>query len=412
MSLHSSLKFALALPFIALLSACDKDFDSPPKQTMPVGSVVTIAELKAMFTLNPVHFDTAMSVYAVVNSDENDGNFYKNVYVQDQTGGLCLRLLNSGGIYIGDSIRIYLPGTVLSPYNGLMQLDSVDVDKNVVKQATLVHIEPIVTTIDQLDPVAHQSMLVRLDSVEFVTAQAIGSTWADPVNQQSVNLDLEDCNGNQILVRTSGYANYASHLLPQGKGSFLGVLGVFGSDLQLYARTVGEVDLDGPRCPGQELPFFSKNFQDQSLSSGGWTEFIVAGSTHWGVQDLGSAGNYYALANNYNNGEAAETWLISPPIDITSAASPALTFQNACNFNGPALEVYVSTNYQTGDDPGTASWTALSPVLSTGSYTWVNSGPLDISAFASANFRVAFKYTAPAPSGRAWEVDDIKIIEQ
>ncbi len=76
MSLHSSLKFALALPFLALLSACDKDFDSPPKQTMPVGSVVTIAELKAMFTLNPVHFDTAMSVYAVVNSDENDGNFY------------------------------------------------------------------------------------------------------------------------------------------------------------------------------------------------------------------------------------------------------------------------------------------------------------------------------------------------
>ena len=59
-----------------------------------------------------------------MNSDENDGNFYKNVYVQDATGGLCLRLLNSGGLYIGDSIRIYLPGTVLAPYNGLMQLDS------------------------------------------------------------------------------------------------------------------------------------------------------------------------------------------------------------------------------------------------------------------------------------------------
>lgn len=56
-----------------------------------------------------------------------------------------------------------------------MQLDSVDVDNNVVKQATLVHIEPIVTTISPIGSVAHQSMLVRLDSVEFVTAQELAA---------------------------------------------------------------------------------------------------------------------------------------------------------------------------------------------------------------------------------------------
>ncbi|HMZ48746.1 MAG TPA: DUF5689 domain-containing protein, partial [Flavobacteriales bacterium] len=176
-------RLLVALPFAAaLFSGCKKEFDSPPRHTPAVGEVITIAELKAMFTGAPVHFNGPRSVYATVNSDENDGNFYKNVYVQDSTGGLCLRLLNSGGLYIGDSIRIYLPGTVLSPYNGLMQLDSVDVDRNTVKQATLRHIEPLHLTIGQLDPVAHQSMLVRLDSVEFVAAEAVGSTWADAVN--------------------------------------------------------------------------------------------------------------------------------------------------------------------------------------------------------------------------------------
>lgn len=88
MSLHSSR---------SSLSPCPSSHCSAPatrtsiaaQADHAVGSVVTIAELKAMFTLNPVHFDTAMSVYAVVNSDENDGNFYKNVYVQDATGGLC-----------------------------------------------------------------------------------------------------------------------------------------------------------------------------------------------------------------------------------------------------------------------------------------------------------------------------------
>ena len=60
-----------------------------------------------------------------------------------------------------------------------------------------------------------------------------------------------------------------------------------------------------------------------------------------------------------------------------------------------------------------ATWTALAPILdlNTGAYVWTNSGALDISAYSSTNFRVAFKYTAPAPSGSAWEVDDIKIFE-
>ncbi|HMU14187.1 MAG TPA: DUF5689 domain-containing protein, partial [Flavobacteriales bacterium] len=352
-------RLLVALPFAAaLFSGCKKEFDSPPRHTPAVGEVITIAELKAMFTGAPVHFNGPRSVYATVNSDENDGNFYKNVYVQDSTGGLCLRLLNSGGLYIGDSIRIYLPGTVLSPYNGLMQLDSVDVDRNTVKQATLRHIEPLHLTIGQLDPVAHQSMLVRLDSVEFVAAEAVGSTWADAVNQQSVNHTLEDCAGNQVLVRTSGYANYASQALPQGKGSFLGVLGVFGSDLQLYARTVGEVALNGPRCPGQELPFFMKNFNDGQPNSNGWSQWSD-NNIAWTTNTIGSNdGTPYGQCKNWNGSAniPGESWLISPAVDLTGQNAPTLSFITGCNYNGAALQVLVSTDY-TGGAPSAATWT-------------------------------------------------------
>lgn len=403
----------LGLSTLLLLSGCDKEFDSPPKQVIGVGDVLTIAELKALFTLNPVHFDSAMSVYAVVNSDENDGNFYKNVYVQDATGGICLRLLNSGGLYIGDSVRIYLPGTVLAPYNGLMQLDSVDVDKNIVKQATLRHIEPINVPITDLDPVAMQSMLVRLDSVEFVTSEAIGSTWADPINQQSVNHTLEDCDGNQILVRTSGYANYAGHMLPQGKGSFLGVLGVFGSDLQLYARTEGEVTLNGPRCPGEELPFFSKNFNDASPTSGGWAQWSDT-TIVWSTNTIGSNdGTAYAQVKNWNGSVniPGESWLISPAINLVGANSPTLSFITGCNYTGAALQVLVSTDYTSGA-PASATWTPLSPTLSPGTWTWTPSGALDLSSFNSNNVRIAFKYTGSASDGKTWELDDIRIITQ
>jgi Family of unknown function (DUF5689) len=410
---HSKFPQALvALSVIALFAGCKKDFDSPPRTILPVGSVMTIADLKAMWSSAPVHFPEAMSVYAVVNSDENDGNLYKQLYVQDATGGLCLRLLSSGGLYIGDSIRIYLPGTVLSPYNGLMQLDSVNVDVNVVKQATLRHISPIVTTIAQLDPVAMQSMLIRLDDVEFTAADAVGSPWADAANQLSANRTLEDCNGNQVIVRTSGYANYAGQALPQGKGSFLGVLGVFGATLQLYARTVGEVTLNGPRCAGQELPFFSKTFNDANVNSGGWSQWSDAAIT-WTTNTVGSNdGTAYAQVKNWNGtaNVPGQAWMISPAIDLTGSTAPVLSFLTGCNYSGSLLQVLVSTNYTTGD-PNAATWTPLAPTLSPGTWTWTPSGNMDLTAYNTSNsVRIAFRYTGSNFDGRTWEVDDIKIL--
>lgn len=417
MSIMKSTALLATFTLLALATGCKKEFDSPPRTVLPVGSVLTIAELKAMFTNAPVHFSAPMSVYCVVNSDENDGNFYKSIYAQDATGGICLRLLNSGGLYIGDSIRIALQGTVLAPYNGLMQLDSIDVDVNVIKQATLVPITPLDVDVAELTPAALdtlQSRLIRLSDVEFTVADAAGGTWADGANQETGERYLENCDGDQVMMRTSGYANYASQPLPTGRGSLLAIPTIFGSTVQLAARTLAEVQLNGPRCPGQELPFFFKNFQDQSLTSGGWIQKIVSGETNYVVQDLGSAGNFYAVCNNFSNGVAAETWLISPAVNTVGTSNPKLSFRNASRFAGPVLEVLVSTDYDGTSDPSTATWTPLSPTLdlNTSAYVWTESGLLDISAFSSANFRVAFKYTAPAPSGSAWEVDDIKIIEQ
>lgn len=414
--LSLSLSFlGTALGAMFLLTACEKEYDAPPARTIPEGAVLTVAQLKALYTNAPVHFnpDSAHSIYVTVTADENDGNFYKNVYAQDSTGGICLRLTNSGGLYIGDRIRVYLPGTVLSPYNGLMQLDSVDVDNNTVKQETQVYVAPKVLSIDQIDPVAHQSMLIQLDSVEFIASEAAGSTWADAVNQQTVNRTLEDCNANQILVRTSGYADYAGQPLPQGKGTFIGILGVFGSDLQLYAQRITSVNLNGPRCPGQELPFFQKDFNDGSPTSGGWTNWSNS-TVLWATNDIGSIdGSFYGQCKNYVNSAnvPTETWLISPAVDLTGTTSPTLDFVTACNYNGAVLQVYVSTDYTSGD-PSLATWTALTATMSPGSWTWTPSGNIDLSASSSPNTRIGFKYTGSASDGKTWELDNIRITVQ
>ncbi|HRH39233.1 MAG TPA: DUF5689 domain-containing protein, partial [Flavobacteriales bacterium] len=377
--------------------SCDKDLDTPPERTLPTGSVITIAELKAMYTNTPIHFDTAVSVFATVTSDENDGNFYKNISVQDHTGGITLRLVNSGGIYIGDSVRIYLPGTVLSPYNGLMQLDSVNVDNNIVKQATLRHVEPIVRTIAQLTPAALdtlQSMLIQLNDVEFTVADAAGGTWADAANQATGEHYLEDCSlSGTVMVRTSGYANYASQALPAGKGSIQCIAGIFGSTIQLSNRRMSDVHMNGARCPGQELPFFYKSFDDSDVSSGGWTQWSD-NNVLWSINTIGGISGAYGQIKNFINfvNVPCETWLMSPSINLVGATSPHLSFDTGCNYTGAVLTAWVSTDYVSGA-PSTATWTSLPATFSPGTWTWTSSGSLDLSPYQTSNVHIAFKYT-------------------
>ena len=121
---------------ISMVVSCKKEYDSPPKKEIPVGMVITIDSLRNMFQGSSIHFNEDYSIYGVITADETSGNLYKNVFMQDATGAINLRLLTSGGVYQGDSIRLYLRNCVLSKYNGMIQIDSVNTDNNIIKQAT------------------------------------------------------------------------------------------------------------------------------------------------------------------------------------------------------------------------------------------------------------------------------------
>lgn len=114
---------------------------------------------------------------------------------------------------------------------------------------------------------------------------------------------------------------------------------------------------------------------------------------------------------NQNN----EDWLISPAINLTNNTLAILRFENSRRFAGPAIEVFVSTNYSSGA-PSTATWTQLTGFTldtNTGSHVWTNSGGNDVSSFVgSSNFRVAFKYTSTTAGASAWQIDNVKIIGQ
>ena len=160
-----------------------------------------------------------------------------------------------------------------------------------------------------------------------------------------------------------------------------------------------------------------KDFQDSSLTSGGWTSVIEAGTYNWEASDLGSTGDFYARSSSWN-GSSTDTsviWLISPGMDLSSATNPILTFKSACNYTGYDMEVLISTDYNGLIAPASATWTDISgsAQLSTGNFTWTSSGNVDLSSFnGQDSVHLAFKYTGgPVVGGKTWEVDNILVDE-
>ncbi|PCJ77852.1 MAG: hypothetical protein COA57_16490 [Flavobacteriales bacterium] len=413
--------FLIISAFAVIFNSCKKEFDSPPENTIPTGGIMTIADLKALQTAeNKNHkFTGDSSVYCVVTMDEVSGNIYKNVYVQDGTGAINLRLLSSGGLYEGDSIRIYLKGTVLGVFNGVLQIDSIDVDANIIKQATQKDITPAKLDSIPLINSNWQSYLVQLDNVQFA-GDELGQTYADAANQKSENQMLEDCNGDQIIVRTSGFASFADAVLPTGKGSVIGVVSEFNGDMQLYIRRTSEVTLSGTRCFGSGN-YLSKDFEDGSVTSGGWVNYwtgTTTGGTNWGEWeifggDVVSCGNFdFNTFTNY----ATTSWLISPAVDLSIATSPVLTFDNTYRYTGAQLQLYVSTDYPGSGDPATSgTWTNLSSQVTwnndDSSWDFTPSGNIDLTTYKSSATYIAFKYTGTDVDGSTWEVDNILIKE-
>ena len=84
-----------------------------------------------------------------------------------------------------------------------------------------------------------------------------------------------------------------------------------------------------------------------------------------------------------------------------------LTFRNATKFEGPALELYFSDDYD-GQDPTAASWQPLEYIASEGNYTWTESGEISLDGFEGSNCYIGFRYISTLEDGAAaWEVDDI-----
>jgi Family of unknown function (DUF5689) len=263
------------LPVLLLLvfsiSSCVKDdFDEPPANgTNPdLTATHTLREFKDSF--DPAAFTlitTDVIISGIVVADDRSGNFYQTLVIQDETAGLHLSI-DASSLFntypVGRRIFIKAKGLVYGNYADLPQLGGgtviVDGETELVgipSGLITTYIEageyglpvvPLERTISELSP-ADYSSLIRLTDVQF-TDEYKGQPYADAVNNFSINMEIEDCNCTKILLRNSGFADFAEELTPEGNGSLVAVYSVFGSDRQLFIRDVNDVNMTADRCGG------------------------------------------------------------------------------------------------------------------------------------------------------------------
>ena len=272
--------FIIALSFSSMfiLSGCLKgEFDTPPTggsdPEIPAEQIVSLTEVMSKYYVagkyTPIDLEKYIKV--VVVADDRSGNFYKTLIVEDDNSDLGIALLiDENEIHatypVGRRIFVKLKGLTISDYNGLPQL-GMGVDNSgtsprlgyipstlmadiLVQGSFGIEVKPRIKKITELSS-TDLNTLIQLEGVQFSSVGAdkkyANNTVDPPI---TINQDLIDCFNNKIIVRNSGYADFANDVLPEKNGTLTAVYSIFRSDKQLFIRDTRDVAFDKDRCGG------------------------------------------------------------------------------------------------------------------------------------------------------------------
>ena len=143
-----------------------------------------------------------------------------------------------------------------------------------------------------------------------------------------------------------------------------------------------------------------------------FTAINVEGEQEW------STGTYqglpYAKMSGYASqaNHANEDWLITPELLNGSTNSTyTISFMNAYKFDGNALQILYTEDYDGMSDPNEFGWVDITANFewSAGEYAWVTTDYTLVNMQDVHNLYIAFKYTSTEAASSTWEVAEFKV---
>lgn len=433
----------ISLPLIASLAlfACERDYDAPlltePEYTGPAANI-TISELRtqnAAATQDvPIIITQDQVLKAVITGNDESGNIFKKIYLQDETGAIEMEV-DQSSVYnyypVGQTVYVDLNGLSISVYGDEQQLGHPegylyrtpweDFEKHVSKDgwANPENAKPVV--IDDISTINAAPDNYKFKLVQFtgVTFQNGGKGIFAPEDGYGEE-NITDSHGNTIMIRTSNYASFAGNKLPEGKGNITGILGRFNGTWQLTLRTANDVsdftgsnEEEGGNEGGETPSGETKTILEETFASnqGGFTiedKQLPEGGTYVWKHDTYNDDSYMkASAFIGGSSKPSESWLVSPAIDLTQVTAATLTFDHTHKFAGTPFENYL-TLWIT--EANTENWKQLTidKYGTNNDYTFVTS-TIDLSAYAGKTIKFAFKYVSDTTAAGTWEVKNVKV---
>lgn len=293
-------KIGMALLTVLTFTACEKTYDAPPlNEPTYTGAPanVTIAQLRKQYpatATTPLTIDKDLILKAYISAEDQSGNIYKKIFIQDETGGLEIEVdqTNIFNHYrVGQEVYILLKGLSISVYGDEPQLGhpqgtNFRIPWDIFRSkciangwANAANVAPIVIediSLVNADVEKYKFMLVTLKGVRFQNGGKAPYAPTTGYGQET----LTDAKGNNIVVRTSNYSDFASQMLPKGKGEVTGILGRFRGAWQFTLRSINDVaNFDGSDAidkPVEEpttIVVFSENFGTPEKTGNQWPLF-------------------------------------------------------------------------------------------------------------------------------------------
>ena len=136
---------------------------------------------------------------------------------------------------------------------------------------------------------------------------------------------------------------------------------------------------------------------------------LPTGSTY--VWSFDNRNGGYMKASAFVGGKnlASEALLVSPEVDLTDADAAVLTFSHALNYlNSGNMDDHI---FLLARKSGASDWTRIEiPTKPSGSsWTFVESGEIDLKAYVGSKMQIAFKYVSTTSVAPTWEVKNVLI---
>jgi hypothetical protein len=228
-----------------------------------------IAQVKEMAGFGLVTFSDEISIEGYVVSSDVSGNIYKTISLQDHfknpTAAIRFAVdkTNMYSIYpLGRKVMVKLKGLSLGYTRGtleigkavateLQRIPSGEVSSHFFRSCETEEIIPKNVSLDKIDD-TYLDMLLQIDDVQF-KSEDLGKVYAELNSTKSIDRLLEQVSENcdmvsEITLRISGFSDFKSKELPEGKGVVTAVLTKYYSEYQLLLRTEEDVRFKEERC--------------------------------------------------------------------------------------------------------------------------------------------------------------------